>query len=129
MSQTNARIVAGQALTGNILAVLSPDIIAALFLVTRRPNPPPTRTGAVGEGVRLPDWPRMMRRNLACRYLDMAVTEFERAVSDGTLPQPIRLGDRDRWSRTELDSYLERLAGQGEDDWRKSCKLFQDRAA
>ena len=78
----------------------------------------------------LPDWPRMMRRDLCLLYLDMGAAEFERAVNAGTLPAPhTNVGDKERWSRTELDAYLERLTGEGAPEWQNECKLFRDEAA
>lgn len=79
---------------------------------------------------RMPDWPRMMRRDLAAAYVDMPIAEFERAVADGTLPGPHRVGDKDRWSRAELDGHLERMTGEGDvPDWRKGSKLYGGKAA
>jgi predicted DNA-binding transcriptional regulator AlpA len=71
-----------------------------------------------------PDWPRMMRRSTAALYCDMPVAEFERGVSRGTLPQPVKVVDELRWSRTQLDEYLERLTGDAIPDFRKKSKLY-----
>jgi hypothetical protein len=73
-----------------------------------------------------PDWPALMRRDLARLYVDMTAAEFERAVAAGHLPSPA-LGDR--WSRAEIDAHLDRLIGTAPDDWRAKCKLFKKDAA
>ena len=75
-----------------------------------------------------PDWPALMRRDLARLYVDMTAAEFERAIDAGHLPRPLNLGG-DRWSRAELDSYLDRLLGNAGPDWMGDCKLFRKDAA
>ncbi len=79
-------------------------------------------------GRAIPDWPRMMRRTTAAAYCDLTAAEFEREVASGALPQPIKLGSQEHWSRTALDQHLERLCGEGAPDWQKACKLFGEAA-
>lgn len=73
-----------------------------------------------------PDWPALMKRDLARLYVDMTAAEFERAVDAGHLPGPV-MGDR--YSRAEIDAYLNRLIGDEAPDWRSECKLFKRDAA
>ena len=72
----------------------------------------------------LPDWPRMLRRSFAAAYCDMPVAEFERGVALGKLPQPIKVVDELRWSRVQLDEYLERMTGEAVPDFRAQSKLY-----
>jgi hypothetical protein len=73
----------------------------------------------------IPDWPRLMRRDLAAAYCDMPIAEFERGVATGALPQPVKVVDRDRWSKAALDERVGRLTGEGgDDDFRKRSKLY-----
>lgn len=72
----------------------------------------------------LPDWPRMLRRDYAAAYCDMPVAEFERGVALGTLPKPVKVVDRELWSRASLDERLERLAGERREDFRAKSKLY-----
>ena len=39
------------------------------------------------------DWPGLMRRTTAARYCELTLAKFERAVLNGELPQPVRIGD------------------------------------
>lgn len=72
--------------------------------------------------VTLPHWPGMMRRQLAARYCDLSVAEFEREIADGRLPMPVRLGNHEHWSKKRLDEALELLDG-GQQDWRTKLGL------
>ncbi|MDT9598547.1 helix-turn-helix transcriptional regulator [Sphingosinicella rhizophila] len=73
----------------------------------------------------LPSWPRVMRRATAAAYLDMSIAEFERGVALGTLPMPVKIVSRERWSRTAIDAALERLEGGPPlDDWRARSPLY-----
>jgi excisionase family DNA binding protein len=69
-------------------------------------------------------WPAMMLRKTASAYLDMGEAEFERAVLKGIVPLPIRYGDRDRWSKAQIDARLEGIGG--EHDWRAQQPLYAD---
>jgi len=71
-----------------------------------------------------PDWPRMMKRATAAAYCDLSAVEFEREVSAGRLPQPVRLGNSEHWSRVAIDDMLEQLSGDGAHDWRKGSPLY-----
>lgn len=76
---------------------------------------------------KLPDWPAMMKRDTAARYCDMSAAEFERAIADGTIPLPIRFGDRERWSRAQLDRYISNAMGESTSDWRAESGLYAQR--
>ena len=71
-----------------------------------------------------PHWPRMMKRATACAYLDLSSAEFEREISAGRLPHPVKLGNSEHWSRTQLDEFLDRLSGDKVSDWRSRSPLF-----
>lgn len=77
-------------------------------------------------GAHVPTWPRMMKRTTACAYLDLSAAELEREIAGGRLPHPVKLGNGLHWSRSEIDTYLERLTGEAEiaEDWRKGTKLY-----
>lgn len=77
----------------------------------------------------LPDWPAMMRRSTAASYCDLSEPEFEREISAGRLPRPIKLGNRDHWSRAQLDKMLAILTGEAAYDFRKGSPLYRDKAA
>ncbi|MCE7797897.1 hypothetical protein LWE61_15205 [Sphingobium sufflavum] len=66
-----------------------------------------------------------MTRTVACEYVSLTVAQFEREVIVGRLPGAVELGGRDHWCRTQLDSYLDRLAGSSEGDWRKNLPIYQ----
>lgn len=71
-----------------------------------------------------PHWPAMMRRSLAARYCDLSVAEFEREIAEGRLPNPVKLGRSEHWSKPKLDEALEKLAGGADNDWRKKLGLY-----
>jgi len=77
------------------------------------------------ERASLPDWPAMMKRPLAARYCDLSIAEFEREVMAGRLPSPVVLGDREHWSRAQLDKALAVLTGEEQADWRKGSPLYK----
>lgn len=54
----------------------------------------------------LPDWPRLMRAELAARYLGVGVTLLR---EDG--PQPKRWRGRVLWDRADLDRFADALGG------------------
>lgn len=68
--------------------------------------------------------PRMMTRGRAAHYCDLSEAEFEREVAAGRLPLPVKLGNRDHWSRVALDEALSSLAGESAGDWRKEQPLY-----
>lgn len=57
----------------------------------------------------LPDWPRLMKIELARSYLDMSETKFRELVKQGALPQGFEDGSNVKWDRQDLDSYVEGL--------------------
>ncbi len=59
--------------------------------------------------LRFPGWPEMMRQRTAAAYLDLSESAFIREVYRGILPKPILLGERQSWSRQQLDKGLARL--------------------
>jgi predicted DNA-binding transcriptional regulator AlpA len=72
----------------------------------------------------MPHWPGMMRSALAARYCDLSVAEFEREIAEGRLPNPVRLGNSEHWSKLALDHALEQLAGGADNNWRKKLGLY-----
>jgi predicted DNA-binding transcriptional regulator AlpA len=76
----------------------------------------------------LPHWPGMMRRQLAAKYCDLSIAEFEREIADGRLPMPVRLGNNEHWSKAKLDEALELLASGGQ-DWFSGSPLYEGKAA
>jgi predicted DNA-binding transcriptional regulator AlpA len=66
----------------------------------------------------------MMKRGTAALYCDLSVAEFEREVASGRLPMPVVLGNSEHWSRVAIDDMLNRLAGDGEPDWREKSPLY-----
>jgi predicted DNA-binding transcriptional regulator AlpA len=78
--------------------------------------------------VTLPYWPAMMRQKTAAAYCDLSAAEFEREVSAGRLPLPVKLGNSEHWSRALIDERLGRLVGDGRPDWRATSGLYSDAA-
>lgn len=76
----------------------------------------------------IPHWPGLMKRNLAAKYCDMSVAEFEREVGD-RLPLPVTIGGCDRWAKAQLDKAIATITGDTATDWRKGSPLYSDRAA
>lgn len=72
----------------------------------------------------LPDWPAMMKRATAAKYCDLTVAEFEREIANGRLPAPVTLGDREHWSKVQLDQALAVISGEEQADWRKGSPLY-----
>jgi|GEM_PF-2864631 len=56
---------------------------------------------------------RGLTRAEAAAYLGLGTTEFNRWVTQGLVPPPLRRADRapPRWDRLALDAYLDRLSG------------------
>lgn len=76
-------------------------------------------------GAHVPFWPRMMKRATACAYLDLSAAEFEREIAAGHLPHPVKLGNTEHWSRSQLDEHIDRLTGAAVvNDWRKASPLY-----
>lgn len=81
------------------------------------------------DGDKLPDWPAMMLRKTAMAYCDMGEAAFMREVAVGDFPEPVKLGNRLYWSRSELDKAIDRLFGHHEIvpyDWRQDSPLYAD---
>ena len=57
----------------------------------------------------LPDWPRLMPANLACRYVGWSMSGFLTRVGK-TWPEPIRLGGKVLWDRRGLDQAVDRMS-------------------
>jgi predicted DNA-binding transcriptional regulator AlpA len=75
----------------------------------------------------LPHWPGMMRRELAARYCDLTVAEFEREIAEARLPMPVRLGKHEHWSKARLDEALDRLTSDNS-NWFDGSPLYGDAA-
>jgi predicted DNA-binding transcriptional regulator AlpA len=73
-------------------------------------------------------WPRMMRRATAAAYCDLSAAEFEREVSAGRLPQPIKLGNSEHWSQISMDEMLSRMTGETMPNWREKSPLYTNAA-
>lgn len=71
-----------------------------------------------------PDWPALMKQDLARLYVDMTAVEFQRGMAAGLLPEPINIAG-ERWSRVEIDQFIGRLVGGEVPDWRASCNLYR----
>lgn len=71
----------------------------------------------------LPFWPAMLRRDLAMAYVDLTSAKFEAAMLAGEIPYPIMVGGQERWSRQQMDEYLEKLTGGIDRDWLSKTPL------
>lgn len=71
-----------------------------------------------------PDWPKMMKRGTAAMYCDLSQAEFEREVHSGRLPMPVKLGNSEHWSRTDIDEHLSRLTKRSAPSWRDQSPLY-----
>ena len=61
--------------------------------------------------VPLPDWPRVLSRKEAARYVGLSANAFTAGVGD-RWPRPIQLTVRRiGWDRKQLDEAVDRLAG------------------
>lgn len=54
-------------------------------------------------------WPRLMSSGLAARYADVSETTFRDWVSEGFMPQPIKIGGSVRWDRSEIDRAIDEM--------------------
>lgn len=67
----------------------------------------------------MPDWPRLMRAELAAAYVGVGREMFELEVDRGVWPKPIaRAGTGEKramkmWDRRDLDAAVDRLAAAG----------------
>lgn len=64
-----------------------------------------------------PSWPLLLKRDLAAIACDLKLAEFERAVAEGVLPQPVLLAGVEVWSIKAIEAALDTLTGAS-DDWR-----------
>ncbi len=61
--------------------------------------------------VPLPDWPRVLSRQEAARYVGLSAATFMAGVGE-KWPQPIEISKtRIGWDRRQLDEAVDRLAG------------------
>ena len=72
------------------------------------------------------NWPQMMRKTTAAKYLDMSEASFAREVQAGKLPDGIQLGGRMHWRRDALDAAIDRLTG-GHGGKPEYLREFEDR--
>lgn len=70
----------------------------------------------------------MMRRGTAALYCDLSVAEFEREVAGGRLPQPVKFGNSEHWSRPDIDEMLNRLTNDTTPNWREKAPLYNEAA-
>jgi len=54
---------------------------------------------------------RLLTRPAAAEYLSISATHFDALVSEGVMPEPIRLGRCARWDVRALDDRIDRMAG------------------
>lgn len=66
----------------------------------------------------LPNWPRLLSRDQAARYVGVSATQFVKEVEEGRWPQPERRGDalaaragRLLWDRVLLDKRQDERSG------------------
>lgn len=59
----------------------------------------------------LPDWPRLMGRELAAAYLDISPSTFDMRVATKQMPPPIRYGRRVLWDRQRIDRMVDIQSG------------------
>lgn len=70
------------------------------------------------------DWPRMMSRQSAAKYLDMTTSEFDNAIAAGKLPEGTTyFGGKPRWNRAALDEAIEQATGRGPAPWKGKRKF------
>lgn len=60
----------------------------------------------------LPNWPRLMPADLACRYVGFSRTAFLLRVGD-VWPEGIKVKGKRLWDRQALDAAVDQLAGKG----------------
>ena len=57
-------------------------------------------------------WPRVLRRDLAARYLGLGLSKFDEEVAEERLPQPIPIaGSVKGWLRDDLDAWIDDRRG------------------
>jgi predicted DNA-binding transcriptional regulator AlpA len=55
--------------------------------------------------------PRLLNLEIAAAYVGLSAAAFQRAVSEGRYPQPLRDGTRRHWDRRALDAAIDRRSG------------------
>ncbi|MCG4260403.1 hypothetical protein K6W36_07365 [Acetobacter senegalensis] len=60
----------------------------------------------------MPDWGRLLRRELAAAYLGVSASKFSQLVQEGVLPAPRTFPGStvNVWDRRELDGWADSLA-------------------
>jgi hypothetical protein len=69
-------------------------------------------TRRLAELAGLPGWPLLLTDAAAAAYLSFKQADFDRGVSEGTLPPPRRTPGGDRWARRDLDARFEGPAAE-----------------
>lgn len=60
------------------------------------------------DGITLPGWPLLLRRELAAQYLGMSPTTFDGERKAGRAPKPVRMTNGlEAWHRTDLEAWVE----------------------
>lgn len=60
----------------------------------------------------LPEWPRILRVDLAAAYCGVSEGTFRKMVNDGTYPSPlIKRPGVVAWDKTQIDKSIDRMAG------------------
>lgn len=68
----------------------------------------------------LPDWPRILRAELAAAYCGVSEGTFRTMVKDGTYPNPvIKRPGVVAWDREQIDKSIDRLTNgtKGVESW------------
>jgi len=60
--------------------------------------------------------PRGLSRPFAARYIGVSTSKFDQMVSDGRMPEPIRIDSRKVWDRLKIDAAFEALSDADEND-------------
>ena len=79
------------------------------------------RRSSLPEGVR----PRGLSRVQTAEYVGVSPGTFDRMVSDGIMPRPIRIYGRVLWDVRAVDacfSALDSTSGEDDDPWREMAK-------
>lgn len=75
----------------------------------------------------LPNWPRLLRADLASAYVGMSKSAFLDAVKKGRWPEPIRQGKITAWDRETLDKWVDDLRedkpAATEEEWENVAKV------
>ena len=59
----------------------------------------------------LPDWPRILRAELAAAYCGVSEGTFRTMVKDGLYPNPvIKRGGIVAWDKAQIDKFIDRMA-------------------